>query len=518
MKDASQGGTKNRSLTRTLNLPFANQINPPVFLASALLILLFVLFSAVFTDTASMMSGAFYTWVITKAGWFYVLAVTGFLLFVVWLALSRFGQIRLGPDDSTPDYSYIAWFAMLFSAGIGIGLMFFGVAEPVTHFMLPPVGDTQSVDAARQAMRLTLFHWGLHGWAIYAVVALSLGYFSFRHNLPLTIRSSLYPLIGDRIYGPIGHAVDVFAVLGTLFGVATSLGLGVMQINAGLNYLFDVPVMIPVQVGLIALVTSIATISVVMGLDGGIRRLSILNMVLAAGLLIFVMLAGPTVLLLQTLIQNTGNYTSELLDMTLNLYAYQPNDAWLGAWTLFYWGWWIAWAPFVGMFIARVSRGRTIREFVIGVLLVPLGFTLMWMTFFGNTAIDMIMNRGMASLATDVAADSSVALFQFLEQLPWSGVTSLLATILVVTFFVTSSDSGSLVVDTLTSGGADHTPTWQRIFWAILEGLTAAVLLTAGGLAALQTATVASALPFAVVMILMCWGLVRALRREPMAN
>lgn len=507
--------TTTPSLSKTLKLPFANKINPPVFIAAALLILMFVLFSAVFTGTASTLSGTLYTWVTLKAGWFYVLVVTGFLIFVIWLALSRFGTVKLGPDDSTPDYSYTAWFAMLFSAGIGIGLMFFGVAEPVTHFMQPPVGDAESVAAARQAMRLTLFHWGLHGWAIYAVVALSLGYFAFRHGLPLTIRSSLYPLIGDRIYGPIGHAVDVFAVLGTLFGVATSLGLGVMQINAGLNYLFDVPVLIPVQIGLIALITLIATGSVVMGLDGGIRRLSILNMVLAAGLLIFVLLAGPTVLLLKTLIQNTGNYAAELLNMTLNLYAYQPNDAWLGAWTLFYWGWWIAWAPFVGMFIARVSRGRSIREFIVAVLLVPMGFTLMWMTFFGNTAIDMIMNQGVGSLATDVAADSSVALFQFLEQLPWSGITSLLATVLVVTFFVTSSDSGSLVVDTLTSGGAAHTPTWQRVFWAVLEGLVAAVLLTAGGLAALQTATVASALPFAVVMVLMCWGLLRALQREP---
>lgn len=518
MNDATPGPTAGPSLTRTLNLPFANKINPPVFITAALLILLFVTLTAVFTGTASALSGALYAWVTQKAGWFYVFVVTVFLVFVLWLALSRHGSVKLGPDDSRPDYSYSAWFAMLFSAGIGIGLMFFGVAEPVTHFMQPPVGDAQSIAAARQAMRLTLFHWGLHGWAIYAVVALSLGYFAFRHGLPLTIRSSLYPLIGERIYGPVGHIVDVFAVLGTLFGVATSLGLGVMQINAGINYLFQVPVHTSVQIALIIAITLIATGSVVMGLNGGIRRLSIVNMALAGALLVFVLLAGPTALLLQTLMQNTGNYAAELLDMTLNLYAYQPNDAWLGAWTLFYWGWWIAWAPFVGMFIARISRGRSIREFVVGVLLVPMGFTLMWMTFFGNTAIDMIMNQGMGGLATDVAADSSVALFRFLEQLPWSGLTSLLATLLVVTFFVTSSDSGSLVVDTLTSGGASHTPIWQRVFWAVLEGLIAAVLLTAGGLAALQTATVASALPFAVVMMLMCWGLLRALQREPLGR
>ncbi|WP_083264516.1 BCCT family transporter [Pseudohongiella acticola] len=514
MTDSERSDPIKRPLTQTLPLPFANKINPPVFITVAVLVLLLVFFSAVYTDLASSLSGLLYTWINTKAGWFYMLVVTGFLVFVVWLALSRFGSIKLGPDDSAPDYSYSVWFAMLFSAGIGIGLMFFGVAEPVTHLMLPPVGDAQSAEAARQAMRLTLFHWGLHGWGIYAVVALSLAYFAFRKGLPLTVRSSLYPLIGNRIYGPIGHAVDVFAVLGTLFGVATSLGLGVMQINAGLNYLFEVPVMMPVQVGLIALITLIATASVILGLDGGIRRLSILNIVLAAGLLGFVLLAGPTALLLQALMQNTGAYIAGLLDMTLNLYVYQPNDAWLSAWTLFYWGWWIAWAPFVGMFIARVSRGRSIREFIVGVLLLPLGFTVMWMTFFGNTAIDLIMNQGMETLATDVAVDNSVALFQFLEHLPWPAATSFIATILVVTFFVTSSDSGSLVVDTLTSGGASQTPLWQRIFWALLEGTIAAVLLIAGGLAALQTATVASALPFAVVMILMCWGLLRALRRE----
>ncbi|WP_407353854.1 BCCT family transporter [Luteimonas sp. R10] len=489
------------------------KINPPVFFASAILALVFVALGAFMPEWSDALFGDVQDWVVESAGWFYVLAVAGFLVFVVALAFSNFGKLKLGPDHSTPDYSYLSWFAMLFSAGMGIGLMFFGVAEPIMHYATPPVGDPETVAAARQAMRVTFFHWGVHAWAIYAVVALSLAYFAFRHGLPLTIRSSLYPLIGERIYGPIGHAVDVFAVLGTLFGVATSLGFGVIQVNSGLAYLFDVPVGIGTQMILIAVITGIATVSVGLGLDAGIRRISELNMILAVTLLAFVLIAGPTVYLLQTLVQNTGMYVSNLFSMTFNLYAYEPTG-WIGGWTLFYWGWWIAWSPFVGMFIARVSRGRTIREFVTGVLLVPLGFTFMWMTFFGNTALHMVMVDGAAGLMEAVAEDSSVALFQFFELLPLSSITSLLATLLVVTFFVTSSDSGSLVVDMLTSGGEEEGPLWQRIFWALVEGAIAAVLLFAGGLDALQAATIASALPFTVVMLLMCWGMVRAMRLE----
>lgn len=489
------------------------KVNPPVFIASVLLLVLFLGYTVAAPQSAEALFKAVQAWVVDSAGWFYVLAVAFFLIFVVALAFSGYGRIKLGPDHSEPDYSYVSWFAMLFSAGMGIGLMFFGVAEPVMHFSSPPVGDAGSVEAARQAMRITFFHWGIHAWAIYAVVALSLAYFAFRHDLPLTIRSAFYPLIGERIYGPIGHAVDVFAVLGTIFGVATSLGFGVIQVNSGLNYLFDVPVGVGVQVVLIAVITAIATLSVGLGLDNGIRRISELNMILAVALMAFVLIAGPTVFLLQTLVQNTGMYLSSLVELTFNLYAYQPTG-WIGGWTLFYWGWWIAWSPFVGMFIARISRGRTIREFVVGVLLVPMGFTFAWMTFFGDTALHMLMERGITQLADAVAADSSVALFQFFEHLPLSSVTSLVATLLVITFFVTSSDSGSLVVDMLTSGGAEDSPLWQRIFWAVLEGLVAAVLLLAGGLAALQTATIASALPFTVIMLLMCWGLMRALRIE----
>ncbi|MFP4083929.1 MAG: BCCT family transporter [Desulfonatronovibrio sp.] len=487
------------------------KINPPVFFGSAGIIIIFIIFTLIDPGRASDVFGSIQNWIVQTAGWFYILAVATFLLFVVFLGLSRYGDIKLGPDHSSPDYTYISWFAMLFSAGMGIGLMFFGVAEPVMHYLNPPVGDAGTIEAAREAMKITFFHWGVHAWAIYAVVAISLAYFSYRHGLPLTIRSAFYPLIGERIYGPVGHTVDILAVFGTMFGVATSLGLGVMQINSGLEYLFGVPNSIMIQIILIIIITAIATVSVVLGLDGGIRRLSELNMVLAITIVAFVLIAGPTIFLLQAFTQNVGTYVADLISMTFNLYAYEPTG-WLGGWTLFYWGWWISWSPFVGMFIARVSKGRTIREFVMGVLMVPVGFTFMWMTFFGNTALHMILVDGITQLGDAVAADTTVALFQFFEHLPFSTIASLLATTLVVTFFVTSSDSGSLVVDMLTSGGEEDAPVWQRIFWASAEGVVAAVLLLAGGLGALQTATIASALPFTVIMVFMCWGLFRALR------
>jgi choline/carnitine/betaine transport len=489
------------------------RINRPVFLGSAFLTLLFVGYTIAQPENAGRIFNGVQAWIIDSAGWFYVLSVAFFLLFVIYLAVSDFGRIKLGPDHSEPDYSYSSWFAMLFSAGMGIGLMFFGVAEPIMHYVEPPVGTGGTAAAAREALRITFFHWGAHAWAIYALVALSLAYFSFRHRLPLAIRSAFYPLVGDRIHGPIGHAVDIFAVLGTLFGVATSLGFGAIQVNAGLNELFGLPASPAVQSILIVVICSFAAISVGLGLDAGIRRLSELNILIAVLLLVFVLVAGPTVFLLQTLVQNTGNYLSSLFHSTFNLYAYEPTG-WIGGWTLFYWGWWIAWSPFVGMFIARISRGRTIREFVIGVLIVPVAFTFVWMTVFGDTAIHLVLRQGATELADAVAADTAVALFRFFDYLPLSSVSSLLAVALITTFFITSADSGALVVDMLTSGGHEQTPVWQRLFWAFLSGVLALALLLAGGLEALQTATIASAFPFAIVMLLMCWGLARALHLE----
>ena len=487
------------------------KLNPPVFYSAAGLITLIIIFAATVPDVASRWFDTVQSAIITNASWFYVLAVAIILLSVVYLGFSRMGTIKLGPDHSEPDYSRISWFAMLFSAGMGIGLMFFGVAEPVMHFLAPPVAEPGSVDAAREAMKITFFHWGLHAWAIYAIVALILAFFAYRHGLPLTLRSALYPLIGDKIYGPIGHAVDVFAVIGTVFGIATSLGYGVTQINAGFNYLFDVPVSDTVQVLLIIGVTALAVVSVTTGLDKGIRRLSELNIVLAVLLLLFVLLLGPTVFLLQAFVQNTGAYVSDLVSNTFNLFAYEKTD-WIGGWTIFYWGWWLSWAPFVGLFIARISRGRTIREFVLGVLLVPSGFTLMWMTFFGNSAIELIINQGVASLGEMVQQDVSVALFVFFEQFPWSRILSVIGTLMVVVFFVTSADSGSMVVDMLCSNGRNDTPVWQRIFWAAGAGLVAIILLLAGGLGALQTMAIASALPFTIVLLIATYGLVRALQ------
>jgi choline/glycine/proline betaine transport protein len=485
----------------------------PVFIPSVAVLVLLVLYTTSAPEHAASVFNSTKDWIAQTFGWFYMLSVGIFTFFVLFLAVSPYGRFKLGPDQSKPSYTYASWFAMLFSAGMGIGLMFWGVAEPVMHYLSPPVGDGSTIEAARNAMSTTFFHWGLHAWAIYAVVGLVLAYFSFRHGLPLSVRSALYPLVGDRIYGSIGHTVDTVAVLGTILGVATSLGLGVLQINSGLNYLFDVPVDIMVQVILIAVITAMATVSVVLGLDGGIKRLSELNLYLAATLLAFIFLAGPTFYILGALVQNIGAYASQVVFMTFNQYIYD-NTPWMGWWTLFYWAWWIAWAPFVGMFIARVSRGRTIREFVIGVLFVPVGFTFTWMSVFGNSAINSIKNEGFNALSEAVNADVSTALFKFLEHFPFAGVTSILAVILVVTFFVTSSDSGSLVVDTIASGGKEKNPVWQRIFWAVLEGVVAAALLVAGGLGALQSASITIALPFAAIMLVACWGLWKALHLE----
>ena len=451
--------------------------------------------------------------IITYASWYYVLVVAVILVTVTAVTFSRFGDIKLGPDHSEPDYSFLSWFAMLFSAGMGIGLMFFGVAEPVMHFLNPPLGDGGTPAAAAQAMELTFFHWGIHAWSMYAIVALILAYFAYRHDLPLTLRSSLYPLIGDRIYGPIGALIDIFAVLGTVCGVATSLGLGVLQINSGLAYLFDVPVSSTVQIILVVVTTILATISVVLGLDVGIKRLSELNIFLAIALLLGVLLIGPTVYLLQAFVQNTGSYLSELVTKTFNLYTYNPTD-WIGGWTIFYWGWWLSWAPFVGLFIARISRGRTIREFVLGAMFGPTLFTLFWMTVFGNSGIDLILNQGVTSLGAAVQADSSVALFKFFENFPMSEVLSFIAVIMVMVFFVTSADSGALVVNMLCAYGEDDTPAIQRSIWTVFIGLIAIVLLLAGGLSSLQTAAIASALPFSVALLFAMWGFWKALSQD----
>ena len=486
----------------------------PVFIPALVVIVLLVVGTISSPDLAGQLFSSSLAWITTTFGWFYMLSVAFFLMFIVVVAFSSWGNIKLGPDHADPQYSFPAWFAMLFSAGYGIALLFFGVAEPVLHYSSPPAGAAETVNAARQAMQIAFFHWGFHIWAIYGLVGLVLAYFAFRHGLPLSIRSALYPLIGDRIHGPIGHAVDVFAILGTMFGIATTLGLSVAQINAGINYLWpQIPVNVTVQIIAIVVITGLAIFSVVAGMDKGVKRLSILNMALAVALMLFVFSVGPTVHILESFLQNTGSYLNHIVERTFNLQAYSRSD-WIGNWTLFIFGWTIAWAPFVGLFIAKISRGRTIRQFVVGVMFVPTIFTFMWFSIFGDTALHLIMNEGYHTLIGEVQADHAVALFKLFERLPFSAVVSFLTVILIVTFFVTSSDSGSLVIDSLASGGAPVTPVWQRVFWASSEGAVAAALLLAGGLGALQTMTIASALPFSLIMIAAALGMWRALGIE----
>ncbi len=495
------------------------QIRPTVFFPAAGIIIAFVLFGVIFSDLFARIFGEVQSFIATSLGWFYILVVSIFLVFVIFIALSPYGRIRLGPDDSRPDYSYLSWFAMLFSAGMGIGLLFFSVAEPVYHFAVevPPASDADpgSTGAAREAMNITFFHWGLHAWAIYIIVGLALCYFAYRKGLPLTIRSALYPLLGDRIRGPIGDAVDTLAIVGTLFGVATSLGLGVIQINAGLSYAADVDMSRIVQLLLIILITAIATVSVVAGLDAGIKRLSETNMTLFGVLLGFLIIVGPTVYLLRAFVESTGYYLQNIVATSMRTDMFTEPE-WQGAWTIFYWGWWISWSPFVGMFIARISRGRTVREFITGVLLVPTVVTFIILTVFGQTGLHMeLFGDGGVAAATAERLDFS--LFAMLEELPLAIPMSILAMIVIATFFVTSSDSGSLVDDTLASGGSLN-PSWQtRVFWAVAEGAVAGVLLIAGGqtgLEAFQQASIATGVPLAIILAIMCWCIFVALRED----
>ncbi|MFT0892257.1 BCCT family transporter [Pseudochelatococcus sp. G4_1912] len=494
-------------------MPVKVVINPPVFFGSVVIIGIFLLVGIIIPEHASVLFTALQTKVLSAFGWLYLLAVGAFLICMLLLCLGRYGRLKLGPDDATPDFKYASWLAMLFAAGMGIGLMFYSVAEPIMHFIKPPAADPKSITAIQESMSVTFFHWGIHAWAIYAVVGLSLAYFGFRYNLPLTIRSGLYPLLKERINGPIGHAVDIFAIVGTMFGLATSLGIGVSQINAGLNYLIGWPIGPEVQIPLIAAITMLATISVVTGLDKGIRILSEINLIVAILLMLFVLVVGPTSQLFRDFVENIGLYLDSLVLRTFNTYAYEQTS-WINAWTLFYWAWWISWSPFVGMFIARISRGRTVREFVTAVLFIPAGFTFFWMTVFGNTAIFIDTGVAAGELSDAIYADVSVGLFKFFEYLPFTEITSGLAVILIAIFFVTSADSGSLVMDSIAAGGETETSNIQRIFWCALEGMVAASLLLAGGLAALQAVTIVSALPFTFVMIALVWALFQGMRAD----
>ena len=488
---------------------FHLDIHPQVFFISAGLILFFVIITLVFQEHMEAVFLQMQTAISDYAGFLFIWTVNIALVFILALLIGRFGDIRLGGPDARPEFSTLGWFSMLFSAGMGIGLLFYGVAEPIFHYAANPHVEEGTVESARVAMDITFLHWGLHPWAIYCLVGLSLAFFSFNKGLPLSIRTAFYPLFGERIFGWTGHVIDILATVATLFGVATSLGLGVQQVNAGLDHLLGIGQSTTIQVFLIGGITLIATWSVVMGLDKGIRRLSEINISIAGLLALFVLLVGPTLFVLDALLENIGYYLQYLPQLSTWNETYEQTE-WQHGWTIFYWSWWIAWSPFVGMFIARVSHGRTVRQFILGVLLVPTFITFIWITIFGNTAlfIEMFGGGGISRVVQD---NIPVSLFVLLGNFPLSTLTSTLAIIVIVTFFVTSSDSGSMVIDIITSGGNPNPPVLSRLFWAIMEGLVAAVLLIGGGLVALQTATITTGLPFSIIILGMCFALYRGL-------
>jgi choline/glycine/proline betaine transport protein len=487
-------------------------IHKPVFWPSVILITVLIVGTLIAGEAAEETFSAIQTGVTEWASWLFVAAVNIFIGFALYFAFSKYGNIRLGGEDAEPDFSTAAWFAMLFSAGMGIGLMFFAVAEPMWHLLYPPHAEAGTIEATRDAMGVTFLHWGLHAWAVYAIVALALAFFAFNRKLPLSFRSVFYPLLGDRINGWMGDVIDVLAVLATLFGLATSLGLGASQAGAGIEYVFGLENTTMLQVFIIVGVTAIATISVVLGIDKGVKVLSEFNIRIAALFLLFILVVGPTFFIFSSFIQNIGHYAQNFPSFAFWTQSYEEGS-FMSTWTVFYWAWWISWSPYVGMFIARISRGRTVKQFVLGVLIVPTLITFLWMSGFGGSAIFLETN-GIAEIASAVEADQTTSLFILLDQFPWATITSFLAIILVLSFFVTSSDSGSLVIDGLTSGGKLDAPVGQRIFWASTEGLVAAVLLVGGGLTALQAGAISTGLPFVIVLLVMCYSLQQGLQQE----
>ncbi len=490
-------------------------IHPQVTFWSAGFLAVFIALSLLFTDATADVFSEILGFINEKLGWLYILDFNIFIGVALFFAFSRYGKIRLGGPFALPEFSTAAWYAMLLSAGLGIGLMFWGVAEPIFHLSSPPpLFDVEpgTGAAAKAAMATTYLHWGIHGWALYGLVALALGFFAYNRGLPLTFRSIFYPILGPRIYGNWGNAIDTLTVVATLFGLATSLGFGAGQAAAGLHKLFGLPEGTGFQIVLIAAITGLATISVVAGLDAGVKRLSQLNIYLAGAFLLFVLLVGPTLFILSLYTQSLGYYIQVLPEFSFWNEAF-TGTSWQAGWTIFYWGWWISWSPFVGMFIARISKGRSVRELLTGVIFLPSILCFLWMAVFGGSAINLQLS-GERDVATAVNDNVATALFDMLEAFPFTGVVSLVGVLLLVSFFVTSSDSGSLVVDHLTSGGKLDSPKPQRVFWAIMEGLVAVVLLLGGGLSALQTAAVATGLPFAIILLVMCWSLKKAFTEE----
>lgn len=507
--------------------PFGLDIHNRVFLISGLSIVAFVLLTLIFHTQAASLFSDMRGWLTSNLDWFFISAANIFVLLCLVLIVSPLGKVRLGGTEATPDFSYIGWFSMLFAAGMGIGLMFYGVSEPLSHFNSAFAGTTvvdgvrtdwaplagaagDALAAERLGMAATIYHWALHPWAIYAILALGLALFSFNKGLPLTIRSVFYPLLGERVWGWPGHIIDILAVFATLFGLATSLGLGASQASAGLNYLFNWPEGVTTQILLVIGITMIALLSVLAGLEAGVKRLSEINMTLAALLLLFVIIVGPTLAILTGFFNNLAAYFQHLPALANPIGREDANFS--QGWTAFYWAWWISWSPFVGMFIARVSRGRTVREFLVSVLLIPSLACVLWMTVFGGTAISQVVQD---SYMAAVEAALPLQLFSMLDVLPLAGITSFIAIILVVVFFVTSSDSGSLVIDTIAAGGKVNAPTPQRVFWCTFEGLVAIALILGGGLVALQAMAVSTGFPFTIVLLASCVAVVKGLMSEP---
>ncbi|WP_302139398.1 BCCT family transporter [Halomonas alkalicola] len=508
--------------------PFGFDIHNRVFAVSALASVVFIVLTLLFPQRAGAMFQSIVAFSTGTLDGYFMSVVNFFILFSLALIVLPYGKVRLGGPEARPDYSYLSWFAMLFSAGIGIGLLFFGVLEPVYHAnvsaplgVASPFGADGALDPAAIAdatalgLAGTYLHWGLHGWAIYVVMALALGIFTYNKGLPFSIRSAFFPILGERVWGWWGHVIDILAVFATLFGLATSLGLGAQQANAGMNFVFGLEVSAASQVIIILLVTAVALVSVWRGLEGGVKRLSEINMVLAVLFFLFVLIAGPTLIALSGFLSGLTTYVTEFVSLSAPFG--RDDDAFRQDWSIFYWAWWISWAPFVGMFIARVSRGRTIREFVICVLLIPSLFIFIWMGVFGATALDQLYASPETSLVKEYVIDSyrpELSLFGMLNELPLTGLMATIAIVLALIFFVTSSDSGSLVIDTITAGGKIDAPRVQRMFWATIEGLIAIVLLLGGGLSALQAGVTATAIPFSIVMLLMCYSIIVALNGE----
>ena len=497
---------------------FGLDLHAPVFPITAILVVLFVVGTLMFPSQAKeLLDGAKWD-IIATFDWFFLLSANVFVIVSLALIFMPIGKIRLGGMDAKPEFSTLSWFSMLFAAGMGIGLMFWAVAEPVAYYTgwyeTPFNVAANTPEAANLAMGATMFHWGLHPWAIYAIVALSLAFFAFNKGMPLTIRSAFYPLLKERVWGWPGHIIDILAVVATIFGLATSLGFGAQQASAGMNYLFDIGAGTNVQMAIIVGVTAVALVSVLRGLDGGVKILSNINMSLAGILMFFVIFAGPTMEILQTLWITSSSYVTNVVPLS-NPFG-RDDEAWFQGWTVFYWAWWISWSPFVGMFIARVSKGRTVREFVTAVLLVPTLITVVWMSGFGGTALEQIQ-QGVGALAADGLTSVELAMFQMFANLPLTEILSFVGIVLVLVFFVTSSDSGSLVIDSITAGGKTDAPNVQRVFWVVMEGAIAAALIFGGGadaLGAIQATAIMAGLPFTAILLVMTWGLLKGLTHE----